>query len=76
MDQNKDLQKRKHISFSVKPNVCPENEAFLGRPRTNKNPSFGSGKFASHEDIEKGAYVKDNIMFIKVVVDCDGFSEP
>lgn len=76
LDQNKDLSKRKHIMFSVKPNVCPENEPFLGRPRTNKNPSFGSGKFAAHEDIEKGEYIKDNTMFIKVVVECDGMSEP
>ena len=49
---------------------------FLGRPRGSKNPSFGSGKFASHEEIDKGEYVKDNTMFIKVTVDCDGFSEP
>ena len=76
LDQNCDHQKRKHISFSVKPNVCPENEPFLGRPRSSKNPSFGAGKFASHEDINKGQYVKDNTMFIKVIVDCDGFSEP
>ncbi|KAL9981772.1 hypothetical protein ACROYT_G010519 [Oculina patagonica] len=76
LDQNTDLEKRKHISFSVKPNVCPENEPFLGRPKTSKNPSFGSGKFASHEDIESRAYIKDNTMFIKVIVENDGTSEP
>lgn len=76
LDQNTELDKRKHISFSVKPNVCPENEPFLGRPKTSKHPSFGSGKFASHEDIEKGQYVKDNTMFIKVIVEGDGTSEP
>ena len=76
MDQNSDLTKRKHIMFSVKPNVCPENEPFLGRPKTSKNPSFGSGKFASHKDIQEGEYVKDNSMFIKVCVENDGMSEP
>lgn len=76
LDQNADLTKRKHITFSVKPNVCPENEPFLGRPKTSKNPSFGSGKFASHEDIENGEYIKGNTIFIKVCVENDGMSEP
>ncbi|KAJ7387270.1 hypothetical protein OS493_004246 [Desmophyllum pertusum] len=76
LDQNADIHKRKPITFSVKPNACPENEPFLGRPKTSKNPSFGSGKFAAHEDIENGEYVKDNMMFIKVCVECDGLSEP
>ena len=76
LDQNSDLTKRKHIMFSVKPNICPENEPFLGRPRTSKNPSFGSGKFVSHKDIQEGEYVKDNTIFIKVCVENDGLSEP
>lgn len=61
--------------FLVKLNVCFENELFFGRFRINKNFSFGFGKFVVYEDIEKGEYIKDNIMFIKVVVECDGMSE-
>lgn len=76
LDQNVDLSKRKHITYSVKPNVCPENEPFLGRPKTSKNPSFGSAKFVLHEDFKKGEYVRDNTVFIKVCVENDGMSEP
>jgi len=41
-----------------------------------KNASFGGAKFARHEDIESGGYIKDEVIFLKIVVDCDGLSEP
>ena len=78
LDQNDDMEKRKHIKFSIKPNACPENEPFLGRPRLEKNASFGGAKFAKHEEIEKGKcmYIKEDTIFLKITVDCDGLSEP
>ena len=76
LDQNDDPNERKHVRFSIKPNPCPENEPFLGRPRLEKNASFGGAKFVRHEDVETRKYIKDDTIFIKVVVDCDGMSEP
>jgi len=64
-----------HLVFSEAKRL-PRKRAVSGPTQGQQNPSFGSGKFASHEDIDKGEYVKDNTMFIKVTVDCDGFSEP
>ena len=76
LDQNNDPNERKHVKFSIKPNPCPENEPFLGRPKMEKNASFGGAKFVRHDEIESRKYIKDDTIFIKVVVDCDGVSEP
>lgn len=76
LDQNEDSSAQKPIKFSIKPNPCQENEPFLGRPKMEKNASFGGAKFARHEDIESGSYIKDDVIFLKIIVDCDGLSEP
>ena len=76
LDQADDASARKHIKFSIKPNPCQENEAFLGRPKLEKNASFGGAKFAKQEDVEARSYIKDDTIFIKIAVDCDGSSEP
>ena len=76
LDQDEDHAQRKHIKFSIKPNPCPENEPFLGRPKLEKNASFGGAKFAKHEEIDTRNYCKDDTIFLKISVDCDGLSEP
>lgn len=76
LDQDEDHTQRKHIKFSIKPNPCPENEPFLGRPKLEKNASFGGAKFAKHEEIETRNYCKEDTIFLKISVDCDGLSEP
>lgn len=76
LDQNEDHAQRKHIKFSIKPNPCPENEPFLGRPKLEKNASFGGAKFAKHDEIETRNYIKEDTIYIKISVDCDGLSEP
>eukprot|EP00794_Sanderia_malayensis_P014291 gene14291-15778_t len=76
LDQQDDTSARKHIKFSIKPNPCQENEPFLGRPRLEKNASFGGAKFAKQEDVESRGYIRDDTIFIKITIDCDGSSEP
>lgn len=76
LDQNDEALERKHIKFSIKPNPCAENEPFLGRPKLEKNASFGGAKFVKHEEIESRNYIKDDTVFVKITVDCDGLSEP
>ncbi|XP_032228173.1 TNF receptor-associated factor 4 isoform X2 [Nematostella vectensis] len=76
LDQNDDPAQRKHIRFSIKPNPCADNEPFLGRPRLEKNASFGGAKFAKHEEIVSRNYIKEDTIFLKISVDCDGLSEP
>ena len=76
LDQDDDHTHRKHIKFTIKPNPCPENEPFLGRPKLEKNASFGGAKFAKHEEIETRNYLKDDTIFLKIAIDCDGLSEP
>ena len=75
LDQNSDPCLRKHIKFSIKPNPCPDNEPFLGQPKMEKNASFGGAKFAKHEDCESRTYVKDDTIFLKIAIDCDGSAE-
>jgi len=76
LDQNSAPDQRKHIKFSIKPNPCPENAPFLGQPKMDKNASFGGAKFVKHEDIESRPFVKDDTIFLKITVDCDGSAEP
>lgn len=76
LDQNSEPTSRRHIKFSIKPNPCPENDPFLGQPKMEKNASFGGAKFAKHEDVECRDYVKDDAIFLKISVDCDGAVEP
>ena len=76
LDQDDDHTHRKHIKFTIKPNPCPENEPFLGRPKLEKNASFGGAKFAKHEEIETRNYLKDDTIFLKIAIECDGLSEP
>ncbi|EDO32849.1 predicted protein [Nematostella vectensis] len=76
LNQHENPEERKHVKFSIKPNPIPDNEPFLGRPRLEKNASFGGAKFIKHEEIESGNFIKDDTVFLKVSVDCDGLSEP
>ena len=76
LDQNEDASQRKHIKFSIKPNPCADNEPFLGRPRLEKNASFGGAKFAKHEEVESRQYIKDDVIYLKITAECDGSSEP
>ena len=77
LDQNNDPTLRKHIRFSIKPNPCQDNEPFLGQPKKiEKNASFGGAKFANQEEVESRTYVKDDVIYLKIAVDCDGTMEP
>lgn len=76
LDQHENPKEREHVTFSIKPNPCPENEPFLGRPKMEKNASFGGAKFVRHDVIETRNYLVNDTIFIKIIVDCDGMSEP
>lgn len=52
--------------------ILQENKAFLERPITDRNASFGSQKFVELEVLDTRDYIRENIMFIKVVVDSEG----
>jgi len=69
LDQNPDPCQRKHIKFSIKPNPCPENEPFLGRPKTEKNASFGCATFAKHDELTSRNYTDNDTLYLKISVD-------
>ena len=71
LDQCQDPAARKNITYTVKPNAIKENRAFLGRPTTDRNASFGAQKFCELTMLEKLDYIRDDTMFIKVQVDMD-----
>ena len=41
VDQDPDPDQRKHITSTFMPNPIMENNAFLGKPKTFRNPSLG-----------------------------------
>ena len=46
-------------------------QAFLGRPTAERNASFGATKFVELDTLNSMEYIKDDTIFIKVVVDSD-----
>lgn len=46
-------------------------QAFLGRPTAERNASFGATKFVEIETLNTLDYVKDDCLFVKVVVDSE-----
>ena len=76
LDQHESPAQRKHVKFSIKPNTCKDNEPFLGRPRLEKNASFGGAQFVRHDVMETQNYIRDETIFIKIVVEVDETSEP
>lgn len=69
IDQNPEETKRRNISHVVQPNICKENMSFLGRPKLERNSSFGAQKFVELELLPTRYYTKDDCVFIKVDVD-------
>ena len=69
LDQCDDVENRRHITYSVKPNICKENKPFLGQPISERNASFGAQKFTDLETLATLEYIKDDTMFIKVEID-------
>jgi TNF receptor-associated factor 4 len=71
LDQCQDPAARKNITYTVKPNAVKENRAFLGRPTSERNASFGAQKFCEINMLDKLDYIRDDVMFIKVQVDTE-----
>ncbi|CAF0991009.1 unnamed protein product [Rotaria sp. Silwood1] len=69
LDQCEDIDNRRPIVYSVKPNICKENKPFLGRPVTERNASFGAQKFTEVDTMTSFEYIKDDTIFIKVEID-------
>ena len=69
IDQCEDIENRRHITYSIKPNACKENKPFLGRPITDRNASFGAQKFTDVDTMATLEYIKDDTIYIKVEID-------
>ncbi|XP_038071587.1 TNF receptor-associated factor 3-like [Patiria miniata] len=64
---------RRHLSDSFRPD--PASSSF-GRPTTEMNIASGCPLFVSQSVLSDSAYVKDNVMFIKVIVDASDVVKP
>lgn len=69
LDQNDDVKQRKHVTYTIKPNTCKENLAFLGRPNNDRNASFGSQRFIELHLIGDNDYIVNDSIFIKVEIE-------
>ncbi|CAF1654076.1 unnamed protein product [Adineta ricciae] len=69
LDQCEDVDNRRHIVYTVKPNICKENKPFLGRPISERNASFGAQRFTDLDTMLTLEYVKEDTIFIKVEID-------
>ncbi|XP_033111167.1 TNF receptor-associated factor 6-like [Anneissia japonica] len=65
-DQNIDFVKRKHISETL---IAKPGLAAFDKPASNRNhKGFGYMEFAPLASLEKGSYIKDGAVLVKVVV--------
>ena len=69
LDQCEDIPARRHISYTIKPNTCKENEPFLGKPVGDRNASFGAQKFIELEILNSLDYIMNDSIYIKVEID-------
>ena len=76
VDQCQNPAARRDITYSIKPNICKENKTFLGRPTTDRNASFGAQRFAELAVLETCDYLRDDCMFIKIVIDNEEVEGP
>lgn len=72
------------VEASITPRAIPENDAFLGRPSSERNPAFGIQvicniwkhlillekfqRFAKIEELGKGKFIVNDTAFIKIEV--------
>jgi TNF receptor-associated factor 3 len=64
---------RRNLSDSFRPD--PASSSF-GRPTTEMNIASGCPLFVSQSVLSDPTYVKDNVMFIKVIVDTSDVVKP
>ncbi|XP_031549449.1 TNF receptor-associated factor 4-like isoform X2 [Actinia tenebrosa] len=68
MDQSEDRRARRHISQSFSPD--PNWKSFQRPTNNTRSLGFGYPQFVSHRGLESTGYVKDDTLFLKVMVDC------
>ena len=71
IDQCQDPAARRNVNYVIKPNPCKENLAFLGRPKAERNASFGAQKFVELHVLDTLDYVRDDTIFVKVTMDSE-----
>jgi hypothetical protein len=74
LDQSEAYDKRNHLNYVIKPNTCKENRAFVGKPVSERNASFGAQRFAELDTISSGGYIVDDAIYIKLEVDLENMN--
>lgn len=68
MDQSEDRRARRDVSQSFSPD--PNWKSFQRPSKNSASLGFGYPQFVSHHGLESTGYIKNNILFLKVTVDC------
>ena len=63
-----DQDQRKHLGQTFKPNLYLQSNSFQ-RPKSDMNVASGCPEFAKLSVLDDPSYVKDDIMYIKAIVD-------
>uniref|UniRef100_A0A914WMG9 MATH domain-containing protein n=1 Tax=Plectus sambesii TaxID=2011161 RepID=A0A914WMG9_9BILA len=65
LDQSEALGQRQNIDFNI------ENNAFLRRPDRERNASFGAQHFIDLNMLKTMEYIKDDTVFLRIVIDTE-----
>ncbi|XP_032234121.2 TNF receptor-associated factor 4 isoform X2 [Nematostella vectensis] len=68
LDQSTDKRAKRHISQSFSPD--PNWKSFQRPSKNSTSLGFGYPQFVSHRGLESIGYVRDDVLFLKVTIDC------
>jgi TNF receptor-associated factor 4 len=69
MDQNPDVNARRHLVYAVKPRPTKENIPYLAKPKLERNAGFGAEKFCPLNQVQP--FVRENVLFIRCQIDTE-----
>lgn len=69
MDQNPNLEARRHLVYAIKPRPTNENAPYLQKPVSERNAAFGAQKFCQLSEVQP--FVREDVLFIKCNIDTE-----
>jgi hypothetical protein len=69
MDQNPNLEDRRHLVYAIKPSPTNENQPYLQKPVAERNAAFGAQKFCQLNEVQP--FVREDVLFIKCSLDTE-----
>ncbi|CAH8291467.1 unnamed protein product, partial [Heterobilharzia americana] len=71
IDQNPEVNARKPVNYTMKPNLIGDYNQFFDKPITDRNSCFGAPRFVKLEVMETANYAMNDEIYLKVTMNLD-----